>query len=100
LDRVVEIGRRCPSNVLWCGSGGLASALARGSAVGASSKLRTPVLGLFGSDQAVTAAQLEACQSVVVTLAEHDQESAGRIRQQLDRHDVALVRFAFNSDTS
>jgi uncharacterized protein YgbK (DUF1537 family) len=99
LDRVVEIGRRCPSNVLWCGSGGLASALARGSAVGASSQLRTPVLGLFGSDQAVTAAQLEACQSVVVTLAEHE-ESAGRIRQQLDRHDVALVRFAFSSDTS
>jgi uncharacterized protein YgbK (DUF1537 family) len=100
LDRVVEIGRRCSSNVLWCGSGGLASALARGSAVGVPSKLQRPVLGLFGSDQAVTAAQLEACESVVVTLAEHDQESAGRIRQQLARHNVALVRFAFASDTS
>jgi uncharacterized protein YgbK (DUF1537 family) len=100
LDHVVEIGRRCPSNVLWCGSGGLASALARGSAVGASSQLRRPVLGLFGSDQAVTAAQLEACESVVVTLAENDKESAGRIRQQLARHNVVLVRFAFASDTS
>ena len=32
LDRVVEIGRRHPGPVLWCGSGGLASALARGAA--------------------------------------------------------------------
>src|SRR5438874_1723842 len=34
LDRVVQIGRRHPGTVLWCGSGGLASALARGTGVG------------------------------------------------------------------
>jgi uncharacterized protein YgbK (DUF1537 family) len=100
LDRVVEIGRRSASPVLWCGSGGLASALARGGAAGAPSQLRTPVLGLFGSDQAVTAAQLAACDSVLVTLAENDGESASRIRQQLARRNVALVRFAFASEIS
>ena len=100
LDRVVEIGRRCSSPVLWCGSGGLASALARGRFAGAPSRLRRPVLGLFGSDQAVTTAQLDACEPVVLTLAPDDQDSAGRIRQQLVRHNVALVRFAFACDTS
>ena len=30
LDRVVEMARRMPGPVLWCGSGGLAGALARG----------------------------------------------------------------------
>ena len=100
LDRVVEIGQRCSSPVLWCGSGGLASALARGSSAGASGQLQRPVLGLFGSDQAVTAAQLAACESVVVTLAENDDEGTGRIRQQLARQNVALVRFAFALETS
>jgi len=36
LDRVVRIGRRYAGAVLWCGSGGLASALARGTDVGLS----------------------------------------------------------------
>jgi uncharacterized protein YgbK (DUF1537 family) len=100
LDRVVEIGRRCLPPILWCGSGGLASALARGSAAAAPSRLRMPVLGLFGSDHAATAAQLEACESVVVTLAEGDEGSAGRIRQRLADQHVALVRFGFTSEIS
>ena len=100
LDRVVEIGRGGSAAILWSGSGGLASALARGSAAAAPSSLRTPVLGLFGSDQAATAAQLEACDSVVITLAEGDDDGARRVRQQLDRRNVALVRFHFASDIS
>ena len=31
LDRVVEMGRHLAAPVLWCGSGGLAGALARGA---------------------------------------------------------------------
>ena len=48
--------------VLWIGSGGLAQALA-GDAPGRRRGRRCPlpVLGLFGSDQAVTAGQLAAC---------------------------------------
>src|SRR5437667_414286 len=53
LDRVVEVGRRHPGPVLWCGSGGLAGALARGGSSSLPGHLRRPVLGFFGSDQAI-----------------------------------------------
>ena len=61
LVRVVEIGRRHNGRVLWCGSGGLASALAAGAEVATSRKILAPVLGIFGSDHAATAAQLARC---------------------------------------
>ena len=70
LDRVVEMGRRMAAPVLWCGSGGLAGALARGSRADAPRHLKRPVLGLFGSDQIVTASQLAACGEATLTLAE------------------------------
>lgn len=92
LDHVVEIGRRLPGPVLWCGSGGLAGALARGSRAGAPRQLKGPVLGLFGSDQAVTASQLEACGDATIALAEG--EGAVRVQRRLARDDVALVKFA------
>jgi uncharacterized protein YgbK (DUF1537 family) len=93
LDRIVEIGRRHPGPVLWCGSGGLAGALARGTSSSLPWHLQRPVLGLFGSDQATTAAQLAACDSVVVTLAENAKDNAEVVRQQLAWQDVALVKF-------
>ena len=77
LDRVVEMGRRLAAPVLWCGSGGLAGALARGSRADAPRHLKKPVLGLFGSDQVVTASQLEACGEATITLAEGERCSAG-----------------------
>ncbi|WP_407154651.1 four-carbon acid sugar kinase family protein [Bradyrhizobium sp. STM 3557] len=93
LDRVVALGRRAPRPVLWCGSGGLAGALARGSDPTASSHLRKAVLGLFGSDQPITAAQLDACGSAVVALADAGDGSAELVRRKLDQEGVALVRF-------
>lgn len=92
LDRVVEIGRRLPAPVLWCGSGGLAGALARGRAAGAPRHLNKPVLGLFGSDQAVTASQLGACGDATIALAEG--EGAARVQRKLAGDGVALVRFS------
>jgi len=62
LDRVVEMGRRMPGPVLWCGSGGLAGALARGRGAEASLQLKKPVLGLFGSDHNVMLRQLRDCE--------------------------------------
>ena len=62
LDRVVAVGRCIADPVLWCGSGGLARALARGHNVRTSRRLKKPVLGLFGSDHPATAARLSACQ--------------------------------------
>jgi D-threonate/D-erythronate kinase len=61
LMRVVNIGERYCGRVLWGGSGGLASALAAGTDVATSRRLLTPILGVFGSDHAATAAQLERC---------------------------------------
>lgn len=92
LDRVVEIGRRLPAPVLWCGSGGLAGALARGRRADAPRHLMKPVLGLFGSDQAVTASQLEACGDAVITLAEG--EDAAPVQCKLAGDGVALVKFS------
>jgi len=60
LDRVADMGRRMPGPVLWCGSGGLAGALARSHRADAPDQLKLPVLGLFGSDQPATASQLAA----------------------------------------
>jgi uncharacterized protein YgbK (DUF1537 family) len=90
LDRVVQIGRRYSGRVLWCGSGGLASALARGTGVTLSRKLKTPVLGVFGSDHPATEAQLRACASVVVKGADGRVDLDG-IKRQLARG-LALVR--------
>jgi len=92
LDRVAEIGRRLPGPVLWCGSGGLAGALARGSRAGAPRQLKKPVLGLFGSDQVVTASQLEACGDATLTLVEG--EGAPRVQRKLAGDGVALVKFS------
>lgn len=99
LARVAAIGRQAPFPVLWCGSGGLAGALARGQSAVAPATLRTPVLGLFGSDQAATAAQLKACGSAVVTVKEAA-DHAALVRHKLMHDDVALVRFALPPDIS
>ncbi|WGD55882.1 four-carbon acid sugar kinase family protein [Bradyrhizobium sp. CB1650] len=93
LERVVAIGRSAPFPVLWCGSGGLAGALTRGHSAVASQALRAPVLGLFGSDQRATAAQLDACGHAVVTLKDENTDNAGIVRRKLAHDRVAMVRF-------
>ncbi|PJG55486.1 Hrp-dependent type III effector protein [Bradyrhizobium forestalis] len=92
LDRVVEIGRRMPGPVLWCGSGGLAGALARSHRADAPGQLKLPVLGLFGSDQPATASQLAACGAAAIALAEG--EGATRVQRKLGDGGVAMVKFS------
>ena len=90
LDAVVAaVGAGAP--VLWCGTGGLARALAGGHRHPAPPSLPGPVLGLFGSDQAITAAQLEACGVHWTTLLHGGPASADHLAQQLRRHGVALA---------
>ncbi len=84
LNRIEQIGRQYSGRLLWCGSGGLANALARGTDVSLPAKLKTPVLGIFGSDHAFTAAQLSMCEGVVIGSTD--------IRQGLDRIKPALDR--------
>jgi uncharacterized protein YgbK (DUF1537 family) len=59
LDAIVTAGRMLSGRVLWCGTGGLAGALA-GSRVVPSPELPRPILALIGSDHSVSAAQLAA----------------------------------------
>jgi uncharacterized protein YgbK (DUF1537 family) len=94
LARIVALGRVAPGPVLWCGSGGLARALAGATTAEASTALRGPVLGLFGSDQAATARQLAACGDRAIRIAAGDDASAARIAVMMDRSGVAMVSVA------
>jgi uncharacterized protein YgbK (DUF1537 family) len=92
LRRIAEIGRRYAGRLLWCGSGGLAQALAHGTDASVSATIEPPVLGIFGSDHPATAAQLAMCDGAIIESAE--------VRQDLDRitraltGGVALVKLA------
>jgi D-threonate/D-erythronate kinase len=57
LDAIVAAGRLLKGRVLWCGTGGLAAALAGRVAV-PRPRLPRPILALIGSDHPVSAAQL------------------------------------------
>jgi uncharacterized protein YgbK (DUF1537 family) len=107
LHAVVETARQGPDTVLWCGSGGLAQALARaaarpdladgvfagdaGAADGAT--LPHPILGLFGSDQRATAAQLAACGAYWIRLPYCAPPDATPLARCLHQHGVALASF-------
>ncbi len=93
LDAIVAaVGARAP--VLWCGTGGLARALAGSHPHPALPPLPGPVLGLFGSDQAVTAAQLEACGVHWTPLPHGGPASGEHLVRQLRRYGIALASLA------
>jgi uncharacterized protein YgbK (DUF1537 family) len=94
LRRIALSGADLPEPVLWCGSGGLAAAL---SAPGAPpvriAGIGTPMLGLFGSDHPVTAAQLGACGGDVLALRDGGAAGASRVSAMLGERGICLVRF-------
>ncbi|MFH6786999.1 MULTISPECIES: four-carbon acid sugar kinase family protein [Methylobacterium] len=96
LDRIAALGRNAP--VLWCGSGGLAGALARHAPAPGDGRLRGPILGLFGSDRPETESQLAACPEHRLVLAEG--ESALRVADRLAADGVALVSLALAPGTA
>jgi uncharacterized protein YgbK (DUF1537 family) len=89
LVRIVDVGKSYSGNVLWCGSGGLASALARGTGVWVPDRLKGPLLGIFGSDHRTTSLQLAACEPVVIRSADVGADIE-RIKQAFS-NGVALV---------
>jgi uncharacterized protein YgbK (DUF1537 family) len=99
LDRIVAVGRSAPGPVLWCGSGGLARALARGHNVEPSSRLKEPVLGFFGSDRPATAAQLSACEAHWTRLS-GDRDEVRTIERRLAKTGIALVSPDLRTETS
>lgn len=90
LRRVAAVVRRWPGPVLWCGSGGLAQALAGDAEAPALAVLPSPVLGLFGSDQTVTAGQLAACAPYWVRLR-HGGVDGAEVERRLAADGVALA---------
>jgi uncharacterized protein YgbK (DUF1537 family) len=95
LVEIVRLGHACGGRVLWCGTAGLAQALA-GPACWTSAALGGPVLGLFGSDQAVTAGQLAKCAPYVFEITGND---AAPIAARLQRDGVAMAGFALPANT-
>jgi D-threonate/D-erythronate kinase len=98
LARVADLGRAGP--VLWCGSGGLAAALARDAGIPGDDRLAGPVLGLFGSDRPETAAQLAACGGHHHVLAPDDPDPARALAARLARDGVALTSLALPAGTA
>ncbi|MBP2297709.1 four-carbon acid sugar kinase family protein [Azospirillum picis] len=98
LDAIAAAGLALGGRVLWCGSSGLAGALARRMGGGGDaappwlppSPLR-PVLGLFGTNHPAMAAQLAACQEHVLTLPDGGPAAATVLARRLDQAGIALA---------
>lgn len=98
LDAIAAAGLSVNGRVLWCGSSGLAGALARqlgivGSAA-APVRLPRPILGLFGTNHPAMAAQLAVCSDHVLTLPDGSPTSAAAVAQRLDNVGLALATLA------
>jgi uncharacterized protein YgbK (DUF1537 family) len=100
LRRVVATVRRCPHPVLWSGTGGLAQALAAGTAAPPQPPLPQPILGLFGSDQSTTEAQLAACAPHQVLRHDGGPATADAIARSLAATGIALTSFEVPAGTS
>ncbi len=89
LQAVVAAGRALAGRVLWCGSGGLAGALAGGPSPPAP-PLPAPVLALVGSHHPASVAQLSAAWAHVHRISRGDAEEAAPIARRLT-HAGAVV---------
>ncbi len=99
LQRIVAAGRHWPSPPLWCGSGGLARALGAGPQSDTTAPLRGPILGVFGSDQPATAAQLAACPRWHLSLNVEAAGHAAAVSERMAQSGCALVSFTLPADT-
>lgn len=91
LRRVAKLGATADGPVLWCGSAGLAQALAGECKAPSRAALTQPVLGLFGSDQAVTTSQLESCGPFHLRLLDGGPDSAADLGRLLRQTGVAMA---------
>jgi uncharacterized protein YgbK (DUF1537 family) len=84
--------------VLWCGSGGLAAAIA-GSRSRQAIPTRAPMLGIFGSDHPVTAAQLAPFGGRMFR-TEDGESDAPAVAARLRESGVCFVGFRLPAGTS
>ena len=89
LDAVVAAGRGLSPRVLWCGTGGLAGALA-GHGTVPSPQLSRPILALIGSDHPISVAQLAACGRLTRRMTTPDPQPIARMLVEEGAIAVAL----------
>jgi uncharacterized protein YgbK (DUF1537 family) len=100
LRRIAVSGAGLGEPVLWCGSAGLASALAPSTPPEVSAgRLERPMLGIFGSDDPATAAQLAACGGVL-RLHSFGAAQLRRVSERLEDAGLCLVRLEAPPGTS
>ncbi len=90
LYAIVAAGQQLPGRVLWCGSAGLAGALA-GGLPAPEPILPEPMLALIGSDHPVSIGQLSAAWAHVRRLARGDPEEIAPIARRLRRGNTAVA---------
>lgn len=94
LARIAAAGRAAPGPVLWCGSSGLAGALAGAPPAPAGfapPDLPRPVLGLFGTRHPVTIAQLAASATPLLALADGGPSATARVAEALAADGVGFA---------
>jgi uncharacterized protein YgbK (DUF1537 family) len=89
LDAIVAAGRTLPGRVLWCGTGGLAGALA-GRRVVPRPDLPRPILALIGSDHSASAGQLAAVGDRLHRIAALGADEFAAIRRSLQCGSAAV----------
>jgi D-threonate/D-erythronate kinase len=90
LRQIVVEGRRLPGRVLWCGSAGLAEAMAGAEPL----RIETtgsPLLALVGTDHPVTLRQLNEVEPYRVVFDPEDAVGIAAIEAQLQRKGAAIV---------
>jgi uncharacterized protein YgbK (DUF1537 family) len=98
LREIASLSAHANDPILWCGTGGLARALARGRHIAPSRRLATPVLGFFGSDQDLTQLQIEACLPHHVTIGSMD--DIAEVSRRLAASGVILVNVKLPLDVT
>jgi uncharacterized protein YgbK (DUF1537 family) len=99
LRMIAESGALSSEPILWCGSAGLAAALAPSSGhVVPLAQIGRPLLGLFGSDHPVTKAQLRACEEDTLVLGAFGPAHSRRVCERLNRAGVCHMRFDLPQD--
>jgi uncharacterized protein YgbK (DUF1537 family) len=93
LRRIAAAGLAEAAPVLWSGCAGLAGALA-GEEAPRGGPVAAPLVGLFGSDHPVTAAQLRAAGPHCLLLADGSAESCAALSRRVAEAGVALASFA------
>ena len=87
LDSIVDGVRHLNGPILWCGTGGLAAALAGRRPVPCPA-LRPPILALVGSDHPASRAQFAECRDTITLLGP---EGARAMARMVARRSVAIT---------